>query len=184
MGDVRSECFVLSFPFPFSFFLFFSGVFLLDYGAGNVLSVINAIKSQGCDVTIISDPSQIPSASKLIFPGVGSFGACVKALETKGFIEPLKQFIASGKPLLGVCLGMQLLFEESEESPGVKGLGIIPGKITKYEFLLKFCGMFFFFVFNPFWFWQVCSWEGAIRASYGLEWSHGGEGVAGADAGF
>jgi len=117
-------------------FLLFSslvrmGTFLLDYGAGNVLSVINAIKAQGVTPTIISSPDQLPQATKLIFPGVGSFGACVAALESRGFLQPLRDYIASGKPLLGICLGMQLLFEDSEESPGVKGLGVIPGSIRR-----------------------------------------------------
>jgi len=73
---------------------------------------------------------------KIIFPGVGSFGACVKALEEKGFLLPLKKYISEGKKLLGICLGMQLLFEGSEESPDVQGLGIIPSIIKKFLSLL------------------------------------------------
>jgi len=108
-------------------------VHLLDYGAGNVRSVINAVNELGAEIIIIDNPQMINQAKKILFPGVGSFGTCVEALESKGFVEPLKEFIKSGKPLLGVCLGMQLLFEESEESPGYKGLGIIPSKIRKFD---------------------------------------------------
>ena len=108
-------------------------VTLLDYGAGNVRSVRNAIVRCGYDVIDVSSPEDVLAAEKLIFPGVGSFGYCMQRLRDSGFIEPLKQYIAEDRPLLGVCLGMQLLFEESEESPGVAGLGVIPGKVTRFD---------------------------------------------------
>eukprot|EP01059_Diplonema_ambulator_P001786 TRINITY_DN11512_c1_g1_i1.p1 TRINITY_DN11512_c1_g1~~TRINITY_DN11512_c1_g1_i1.p1 ORF type:complete len:551 (+),score=109.83 TRINITY_DN11512_c1_g1_i1:143-1654(+) len=76
---------------------------------------------------------EILSAEKLIFPGVGAFGSAMERLSSLGFVEPLKEYVKTGKPFFGVCLGMQTLFEESEESPGVKGLGIVKGKITKFK---------------------------------------------------
>ena len=106
---------------------------LLDYGAGNVRSVKNAIKKLGYSVKEVSRPEDITNAKKLIFPGVGSFGSAMKRLEEDGFVEPLIEYIKSGKPFLGICLGLQTLFEGSEEAPGVKGLGIIKGYIKRFD---------------------------------------------------
>ena len=108
-------------------------VTLVDYGAGNVRSVVNAVKFLGWEVEMASTAEQIASAEKLIFPGVGAFGSAMARLESLGFIEPLREYIKGGKPFFGVCLGMQTLFEESDESPGVKGLCAIPGKITRFS---------------------------------------------------
>ena len=108
-------------------------VSLLDYGAGNVRSVRNAIRACGYDVVDIVQPGDILKADKLVFPGVGSFGFCMQRLTEGGFVEPLKQYIAEDRPLLGVCLGMQLFFEGSEETPGVAGLGVIPGMVTRFS---------------------------------------------------
>jgi glutamine amidotransferase/cyclase len=105
----------------------------LDYGAGNVRSVINAFKLLGQDLHIITSPEEIIKAEKLVFPGVGAFGACMEELDKKGYTQPLKQYISSGKPFFGICIGMQTLFEESEESPGVKGLGIYKGIVKKFD---------------------------------------------------
>lgn len=108
-------------------------VTLLDYGAGNVRSVRNAIVRCGFEVVEATSPEDVLTAEKLIFPGVGSFGFCMGQLEKSGYSEALKQRIAENRPLLGVCLGMQLFFEESEESPGVAGLGVIPGVVTRFD---------------------------------------------------
>jgi len=108
-------------------------VTLLDYGVGNVRSVRNAIKYLGYTVRDVQSPSDITSADRLIFPGVGSFGAAMDILNDKGFAAPLKDYLAEGKPFLGICLGMQLLFEGSEESQGVEGLGVIPGQVTGFD---------------------------------------------------
>lgn len=105
---------------------------LLDYGAGNVRSVRNAIKKLGCSVRDASSPDDIRQAEKLVFPGVGSFGNAMKRLHECGYIEPLKDYLRSGKPFLGICLGLQTLFEGSEESPGVAGLGVIPGQVKRF----------------------------------------------------
>jgi glutamine amidotransferase/cyclase len=108
-------------------------VTLLDYGAGNVRSVRNAIGELGCEVRDVARPDDIGKAARLVFPGVGSFGSAMRRLEADGYVEPLKEYLRSGKPFLGICLGLQTLFEGSEESPGMPGLGIIPGKIRRFD---------------------------------------------------
>lgn len=106
---------------------------LLDYGAGNVRSVINAIESLGETVKVVTTPGDIVSAQKLVFPGVGSFGSMMQKLQEKKYIHPLAEYIAAGKPFLGICLGLQALFESSEEAPGTAGLGIIPGTVKRFH---------------------------------------------------
>ncbi|MDY0132351.1 MAG: imidazole glycerol phosphate synthase subunit HisF [Desulforegulaceae bacterium] len=106
---------------------------ILDYGAGNVRSIINAVKQFQSDIKIVKTPSDILSADKLIFPGVGNFESMIKILDEKNYIEPLKEFIRSGKPFFGICLGLHALLDESEESPHKKGLGIIKGKVKKFN---------------------------------------------------
>ena len=105
---------------------------LLDYGAGNVRSVRNAIRHLGYDVVDVVQPEDILTAEKLIFPGVGSFGLVMQRLQEKGYIEPLRQRILEDKPLLGICVALQALYQGSEESPGVAGLGIIPGRVVRF----------------------------------------------------
>lgn len=108
-------------------------VTLLDYGAGNVRSVRNAIMKLGYTIKDVTKPSDIMKADKLIFPGVGAFGQAMRILSKKGMIEPLKEYLHEGKPFLGICLGLQLLFEGSEESGGCEGLALIPGQVTKFD---------------------------------------------------
>ena len=105
---------------------------IVDYGMGNLRSVSKAFQSQGFDAVVTRDPNEISEASGLVLPGVGAFGDCVKNLSDYGLISPIKDFIASDKPFLGICLGLQVLFEESEESPGAKGLGILKGKVVRF----------------------------------------------------
>ena len=106
---------------------------IIDYGAGNLQSVKKAFDFIGAESVITNDPKVILSADKILLPGVGSFGDAMDSMEKSGLIETVKQSALSGKPFLGICLGLQLLFEESEESPGVKGLGIFKGKIKKFS---------------------------------------------------
>ena len=106
---------------------------LLDYGAGNVKSLYNALVALGCDVEQTDDPARVSAAAVLLFPGVGAFGACMAMLERKKLVEPLRVYIRAGRPFLGICLGMQTLFEYSEESPGVAGLGIVPGTVGRFN---------------------------------------------------
>lgn len=106
---------------------------LLDYGAGNVRSVINAVKLLGRDIQRVSSPEEILTAEKLIFPGVGNFGVVMERLRKNGFAEPLKRRIEENKPLLGICVALQTFFDGSEEAPGVAGLGVIPGMIKRFN---------------------------------------------------
>jgi glutamine amidotransferase/cyclase len=105
----------------------------LDYGAGNVRSVINAIESLGETVRIVQRAEDILSAERLVFPGVGAFGSMMNILNKKNYVEPLRDYLKSGRPFLGICLGLQALFEGSEEAPGVKGLGFIPGFVKRFH---------------------------------------------------
>lgn len=104
---------------------------IIDYGAGNLQSVSKALKFIGCDSVVTNDKEFLRDAEKVVLPGVGSFGDAMDSLKKSGLEQPIFDFIDSGRPFLGICLGMQMLFEESEESPGVSGLGILKGKIRR-----------------------------------------------------
>jgi len=106
---------------------------LLDYGAGNVRSVRNAIKKLGFDVKDVKKPEDISRADKLIFPGVGSFGSAMQRLHAFGYVEPLLAYLRADRPFLGICLGLQTLFEGSEEALGVPGLGLIKGQVRRFH---------------------------------------------------
>ena len=106
---------------------------LLDYGAGNVRSVINAIESLGETIKIVTSGNDILAAEKLVFPGVGAFGRMMEVLHRMDCVEPLKEYIGDDRPFFGICLGSQALFDESEEAPGIKGLGLLPGKVKRFD---------------------------------------------------
>lgn len=106
---------------------------LLDYGAGNVRSLRNAIHALGFALTEIERPEDILCAERLILPGVGAFGAAMQRLKELGYLEPLREYLRAGRPFLGICLGLQILFEGSDESPETPGLGIIPGRIRRFS---------------------------------------------------
>jgi len=106
---------------------------LLDYGAGNVRSVINAIESLGQKVKVVSGIDDLLSAEKLVFPGVGNFGSMMQILNDNNYVDALKEYLLSDRPFLGICLGLHALFEESEEAPGTKGLGLISGQVKKFD---------------------------------------------------
>jgi len=106
---------------------------IVDYNMGNLASVINAFAKVGADATLESDPSKLSQYDKLILPGVGAFGDAMEHLQSNGMDEAVKAFATSGKPLLGICLGMQLLFESSEEFGSTEGLGLIPGKVVAFN---------------------------------------------------
>ncbi|KAI7870253.1 hypothetical protein BDF14DRAFT_1873990 [Spinellus fusiger] len=112
------------------------GLYMLDYGAGNVRSLVNAVQRLGYTIQFVKEPSDILKAETLIFPGVGAFGHAMKALRQKGYAEPLKEYVASGKPFMGICVGMQTLFEGSEESDE-PGLGLLPGTATRFDATTK-----------------------------------------------
>lgn len=104
---------------------------IIDYGAGNLKSVKHALDFLGAECKITSSPDEILSADKVILPGVGAFGDAMDALVKSGMVEVINQVVDKNIPLLGICLGLQLMFEESEETPEVKGLGLFKGKIVK-----------------------------------------------------
>ena len=105
-------------------------IVIVDYGLGNLHSVNKAVSQVGGNPVITGDREAIAAAEKVILPGVGAFGDCMKNLDKAGVIPIIKEYIRADKPFLGICLGMQVLFEESEEAPGVKGLGVFPGKVA------------------------------------------------------
>lgn len=106
---------------------------VIDYGAGNLRSVSNALEHIGAPCLISSDPEEIASADGVILPGVGAFGHAMNEIRRRGLTEVIKKTARSGKPFLGICVGMQLFFEESEENPGVRGLGLIPGRVVRFR---------------------------------------------------
>ena len=106
-------------------------VAIIDYDAGNIRSVEKAIRYLGKEVTVTSDPEKILAADRVILPGVGAFGDAMKRLHAMGLVEVIRQVAERGTPFLGICLGLQLLFEKSEESPGVPGLGLLRGEILR-----------------------------------------------------
>ena len=104
---------------------------LIDYDAGNMKSVEKALQLLGQETVVTRDPDEIYRADGVILPGVGSFGDAMENLRRFGLVEVIRRVTEQGTPFLGICLGLQLLFESSEESPGVEGLGLLPGKILR-----------------------------------------------------
>ena len=105
---------------------------VVDYGSGNLRSVCKAFEASGASTVLVSEESQIKGLDAVVVPGVGSFGDCAANLRATGLWDPLREWISAGRPYLGICLGYQLLFESSEESPGVTGLGVFPGKVVRF----------------------------------------------------
>lgn len=110
---------------------------LLDYGAGNVRSVINAIEKLGKTVKVVTSVDDIIFAEKLVFPGVGNFGSMIRILNQKNYVRALKDYLVSNRPFLGICLGLHVLFEKSEEAPGTEGIGLIPGLVKRFDIKLS-----------------------------------------------
>lgn len=106
---------------------------IIDYGLGNLFSLQRAISCLGFQSKVTKDPKEIEKSDKLILPGVGAFETGMKNLENNNLIEPIKNFKATGKNLLGICLGMQLLLDSSEEGGHYNGLGFIPGRVLKFS---------------------------------------------------
>ncbi len=104
---------------------------IIDYGAGNIKSVEKALEHLGQQVMLTGDPEKLLKADKVILPGVGSFGAAMQRLRDGHLEEAIREIVRKGTPLMGICLGLQLFFAQSEESPGVKGLDLLPGKILR-----------------------------------------------------
>jgi glutamine amidotransferase len=105
---------------------------IIDYGMGNLRSVQKGFERVGFPAEVTVDPSRLLAADKIVLPGVGAFRDCIHSLEQGGFVEPILKVIAEGRPFLGICLGLQLLFSESEEFGLHKGLGVIPGRVVRF----------------------------------------------------
>jgi glutamine amidotransferase len=108
-------------------------IVVIDYGMGNLHSVRKALEVVGAKARVSSRAEDILKADKIVFPGVGSFGEAMKELRKRKLVKPIKDAINNGKPFLGLCLGLQLLFEKSEEAPGVKGLGVLKGEVKRFN---------------------------------------------------
>lgn len=106
---------------------------VIDYDAGNIKSVEKALQMLGEEVIITRDREVLLKADKVILPGVGAFGDAMARLNEYGLVEIIKEIVSRGTPFLGICLGLQLLFDSSEEAPGVEGLGLLPGKIVRFD---------------------------------------------------
>lgn len=106
---------------------------IIDYGMGNLGSVSNACAFLGINAGILTRAAEMEECRAVILPGVGAFGDCMQHLNDHGFTEPIRAWIGNDRPLLGICLGLQVLFEGSDESPGVPGLGILPGRVRRFD---------------------------------------------------
>src|SRR4029450_11694788 len=107
-------------------------VAVVDYDAGNTLSVTRALEKVGAKVDLRPDPGRVLAADAVVLPGVGAFGDCMKKLRERGMDEACRETFRAGKPFLGVCVALQVVFEGSEESPGVEGLGLMPGRVVRF----------------------------------------------------
>ena len=107
---------------------------LIDYGAGNVRSVQKALEAVGAKVRLVREPDALLTAEKIVLPGVGAFGDCMAGLRRAGLVDSLCQTVEQSKPLLGICVGMQVLFDEGEEMGRHAGLGLLPGRVVRFSF--------------------------------------------------
>lgn len=105
---------------------------IIDYGSGNLRSVCKALEASGASPRLITSASKMSGLDAIVVPGVGAFAHCAQNLRSAGLWEPVREWAGSGKPYLGICLGYQLLFESSEESPGVEGLGVLRGRVVRF----------------------------------------------------
>jgi imidazole glycerol-phosphate synthase subunit HisH len=108
-------------------------VAIIDYGVGNLRSVEKAFQASGIEASVTSSEKELLAAEKLVLPGVGAFGACMRELKARGFDQLVKERVERGAPLLGVCVGMQMLFEESEEFGPSEGLGLLRGRVKRFD---------------------------------------------------
>ena len=133
-------------------------VAIIDYGVGNLRSVEKAFAARGCEAVVSGDEEVLRAARRLVLPGVGAFGACMRALAERGFDRLVRERAAEGAPLLGVCVGMQMLFEESEEFGRSEGLGLLRGRVRRFPagMLVPQVG------------WNQVRWRGAHALTAGL----------------
>ena len=104
---------------------------VVDYGIGNLRSAQKALERVGAEAELTADPDRVAAADAVVLPGVGAFGRCMEALRASGLEQPTRAAIESGRPFLGICVGMQMLYEGSEENPDVEGLGVLPGRVRR-----------------------------------------------------
>lgn len=166
---------------------------IIDYGMGNLGSVSNAFRFLNLDAQIITRKEEMVPCRAILLPGVGAFGDCMRHLVEHDFVEAIRNWVASGKPMMGICLGLQALFDSSEETPGVDGLGILPGSVKRFDLprelkvpqigwnrvdeVLPNCPMFegiesgsFFYLVHSFY---VCPEEASVvagKTEYGIEY--------------
>lgn len=105
---------------------------IIDYGAGNLSSVCNSFRANGIEGRLVRTADDIDGLTHLVLPGVGAFGDCSRALHGQGLVEPIRQWISEDRPFLGICIGYQILFDSSEETPGAPGLGIFRGHVRRF----------------------------------------------------
>jgi glutamine amidotransferase len=108
-------------------------VTIIDYGSGNLRSVQKALERVGVEARITDDPNVVAESSRLVLPGVGAFGDAIRALRSRGLVEPILAHIRADKPFLGICMGLQLLFETGSEGGHHEGLGVLSGEVTRFE---------------------------------------------------
>ncbi len=108
-------------------------VAVIDYDAGNTLSVTRALEKVGAHVDLTADPDRLQTADAVVLPGVGAFGDCMKKLRERGMDTACREAFRSGKPFLGVCVALQVIFDDSEESPGAEGLSLLPGSVRRFR---------------------------------------------------
>jgi glutamine amidotransferase len=106
---------------------------VIDYGSGNLRSVCKALEASGCTPSLINEPSGLNGLDAIVVPGVGAFAHCAENLRATGLWNPVREWALSGRPYLGICLGYQLLFESSEESPEVEGFGVLKGRVVRFS---------------------------------------------------
>ena len=109
-----------------------SSIGVIDYGGGNIRSLVKALETLGASPHLVTNPAQMEELDLLFFPGQGAFGACMKKLHDRNLVPALVDWIKADKPFFGICVGYQLLFESSEESPGVEGLSVFPGTVSRF----------------------------------------------------
>jgi len=110
---------------------------IVDYGGGNVGSVLKAVKHSGHEAQVVSEAADLSRADKIILPGQGHFGAMMNALTQRSLLSPLRNLLSDGKPYLGICLGLQALYQSSDEAPGIAGLGFLSGTVTRFAGVFK-----------------------------------------------
>lgn len=137
---------------------------VIDYGIGNLRSAEKALQRVGADASLTASVDEIASADAVVLPGVGNFGRCIEALHEAGLAEATLDAVASGRPFLGICVGMQMLFEGSEESPGQPGLAVLPGQVRLLPDTVKRPQM----QWNP----VTCTTQNPITATVDGEWMY------------